>query len=137
MLQRIQERNELILLRGRQVAIIVDHVHSFIAVTQDRVVAGKLLAIVHQAIMGTYSPQRRSAHHVGCALSAVLHNAIAGSDIVQQEIAVWMDDLVAQLWWYSKRTPIDDRAWRRGRDRGYVADVATDRVEELRAGLGI
>src|SRR5262249_5913569 len=136
-LQRIQERNELILLRGRQAAIIVNHVHSLIAVTQDRVVAGKLLAVVHQAVMRTYSPQRRSAHHIGCALSAVLDDAIAGSDIVQQEIAVRMDDLAAQLGRHGEGAAIDDGACRSGCDRGYVADVATDRTEELRAGLRI
>jgi len=41
------------------------------------------------------SPQRRGAELVCCLLSAVLHDAIAGADIVQQEVAVRMNQLVA------------------------------------------
>ena len=136
-LQRIQECNQLILLVGRQVAIIVDHVHSLIAVTQDSIVTREVSPVVHQAVMRAHSPQWRSAHHVGCALSAVLYDTIACSDVVQQEIAVRMDDLVAERRRYSECALIDDRARRSGSDRGYVADVATDRIEELCAGLGI
>ena len=56
LLQRIQERNQLILLRCGQVAIIVDDVHRFVAVTQDRVVASKLRTIVQQAVVRADAP---------------------------------------------------------------------------------
>ena len=48
----------------------------------------------HAASCG--DPQRGDAQLVGRVLRAGLHDAIAGLDIVKQEIAVGVDDVVAQ-----------------------------------------
>src|SRR5437899_10013493 len=105
--------------------------------TQNRVVAGEGQQIMHQPALEAQSPQRRSAQLVGRALAAVLHNSVAGSYVMQQEVAVGMDGLVPQSCGNSKGAAIDHGPGRSRRDGCNVTDVATNGIEQLRASLGI
>lgn len=51
---------------------------------------------MHQLCSCPESPQRHGAQLVGGIFAAVLHNAVAGSDIVQQVVAERVDDLVSE-----------------------------------------
>src|SRR5947209_20166081 len=134
-LQRLQERDQLVLLRGAERLVIIDYSGGFAAVTQDSFVASEGRIIVHQTVTSPQSPQRSSAQLVGRCLSAVLHNAIARSYIVQQEVAEWVNDLAAQCRRSCERSAIDHCARRGGSNRGDMADVAADAVEQVCAGL--
>jgi len=50
MLQRLQERNQLVLLRSAEVTVIVDNSRRFATVVQDGIVAGERQQIMHQPV---------------------------------------------------------------------------------------
>jgi len=70
-----------------------------------------------------------------CKLKAGLHDAIAGLDVVKQEIAVGVNDFVAQSFGDGEQAAIDDRSGC-GRDDGpYVAGAAAEPFEKDLPGL--
>lgn len=76
---------------------------------------------MHVSRMHSQPPERHSAHFVSRVLGRVLDDAVAGSDFMQEEIPVGMDDLVAQSIGYGE-SPSIDHGSRRSRDDG--ADMA-------------
>jgi len=65
-------------------------------VAQSGFAEGERFAVVHQPRVGAHAPQRRRAELVRRRLAAILHDAVAGAYIVQQEVAERVDDLVGQ-----------------------------------------
>ncbi len=64
----------------------------------NRFLLGEREAVVHQSVARAQTPRRRRAHRVGRIreLGRRLHrDAVTGSDVVQQEVAVRMEGLVA------------------------------------------
>src|SRR2546423_11188703 len=94
--ERLEEGYELVLLRRRESAVVVDDERRLARVAQYRVVAVCGLAVVHQATARAHAPERRGAHEGGRCLTGVLNNAIARADVVHQEVAERVDVLVAE-----------------------------------------
>src|SRR5215470_4321729 len=94
-LQRVEERNQLVLLVCAQAPIVVDYEGRFASVPQDRLVASERFAVVHQSIARTNAPKRSCAHLVSGVRWSVLDDAISCADVMQQEIAIGMDHLVS------------------------------------------
>jgi len=78
----------LILLRGAQPVEIVGHRLGFVVMTLNGVKEGDGTAAVQQFRARANTPERRSAHFCGGFLAAGLSNSVAGTDVVQQEVAV-------------------------------------------------
>src|SRR6266850_209726 len=129
-LERAQEGDQLVLLGGGKTVEIVGHGLCLAAVPLNGVKEGGAAAVVQQLRAGTHSPKWRRAHFVCGFLAAGLNNAVTGPDVVEQEIAVRMDDLVAQRTGHDERSRSHSRACWRGGDRRNVAEIAADAVEE-------
>src|SRR4029077_14733901 len=86
--------------------------------------------------MHAQSPERHSAQFIGCVFRRILDNAIAGSNVMEQKIAEWVNDLVAKCLRYCERSAIDGSSRRSGDDGADVAGGATDRFKDLFARLG-
>ena len=54
---------------------------------QNRIRDAARLPVVHQPAARPDAPERRRAHPIARRRRAVLHDAVAGADVVQQEIA--------------------------------------------------
>src|SRR5207245_6368724 len=85
--QRVEERDEGVLVRGAQVPVVEDDERRLARVAEDRLVAAEALAIVHQAVPRAQAPERRRPDLVARRLPAVLDDPVTGADVVQQEIA--------------------------------------------------
>ena len=97
------------------------YVFGLAAVPFDGVSQGQGFKIVHVPRVRSQAPERHGAQLVSCVLRRILHDAVAGSDVMQQEIAVRMNDLVAQSIGDSENSAIDNRSGGSG-DNG--ADMA-------------
>src|ERR1700747_2682234 len=82
------------------------------------------------------SPQRHGTQFVGGILRWILDDAVAGLDVVEQEVAVRMDDLISQGLWDSECSAVDDRSGRGGDDGADMAGGAADPPEQRLARLG-
>jgi hypothetical protein len=91
--QGSQEDQQLVLLLIAKTAKIIDHESRFTVVTQNRIMRSQRLSIVHQPRANPQTPERRRTNLVARKRATVLHNAIAGVDIVQKEITKRMNDL--------------------------------------------
>src|SRR5712692_5566838 len=96
-LERLEERDDLIPLRRAERLEHGGHDLSLPAVAQDRLGERQRGAVVHVPV--------------------VLDDAVAGADVMQEEVAVRMDDLVAERGTYRQRSSVDDCPDRRRRDR--------------------
>src|SRR5713226_5382611 len=113
-LEGAQEGDELILLRGAQTVEVVRHGLSFVAVTLNGVKESDSTAVVQQLRARTHPPKRRRAHFMGCFLAAGLHDAVPSADVMKQEVAVGMNDLVAEGIGHDEGARGDSRSrWRR------------------------
>src|SRR6267378_1401239 len=92
---------------------------------------------MHQAIASPHAPKRCGAHFVGGILRTVLDNSIARTEVVQQEIAEGMNDLVPEGIRNSESATIQHRPRRGGRDGSNVTRGATDLEEDLLTGLPV
>src|SRR5204863_4785041 len=146
-LQRLEEADELLLLKRCQRLEGVAAGRCLTGVAQYHLVQGEGLraavrgrtrraAVVHELVVRPQAPQRRSPNHVSGCLPVGLYYPVASADVVEQEVAERVDDLVAERVGHGELPAVDDRADGRGRDRADVADRATERVEERRAGVG-
>src|SRR5262249_6661966 len=107
-------------------------------VAKNRFVYSQGLAVVHQADPASQTPQRRRAELVCGTLPAVLDDPVSGSNVVQRKVAERMDDLVAKSSRNGERYAVDQSAGHGGRELRCVADVASERIEQVltRGGLG-
>ena len=85
--------------------------------------------------MHAQSPEGHRPQFIGGICGRVLDDAIAGSDVMEQKIAIWVNDLVAKGLRYCECSAIDGDS-RRSRDDGAdVAGGATDVFKDLFARL--
>ena len=83
---------------------------------------------MHVPRVRAQSPQRHSAQFVGGVLRGILDDAVAGFDVVKQEVAVRMDDFIAQGFRDGECSAVDDRS---GWGGDYGADVAGGAADVL------
>src|SRR6185436_15521490 len=107
LLQRRQERQQRLLIVHAQVPEAEARRGRFVVVTQDRVGERQRRGVVHEAVVRPQAPQRRRSQFVrgrGC-----LHDAVAGADVVQQEVAERVNRLVAERGGHDERPAVDGR----------------------------
>jgi len=136
-LKRIEESQDLLLFFCGQLVEALLHLFRFIAVAFNRVGQAQGLQVMHEPRPHAQSPERRSAQLVGRVLLRRLHDTVARADVVQQEIAVGMDNLVAESLRHGERAAVDGRAGRRSHNCAHVARAAADRFEDGLARLGV
>src|SRR5438105_1706490 len=129
-LKGTQEGDQLILLRGAQVVEVVEHRLSFVAVPLNGVVESDGAAVVEQLRARADSPKRRRTHFLGCFLAAGLHDPVTSTNVVQQEVAVGMNDLAAQRRWNGERACGNRGSRRRSGYRRDMANVTADVVKQ-------
>src|SRR4029079_1188275 len=78
------------------------------------------LAVVHQPISSSEPPQRRRTDFGAGHLATVLNDSVSRSNVMQQEVAIWLKDFVAESRRDNER-PVYDRTDRRGE---YLRNVA-------------
>src|ERR1700730_8037533 len=127
-LQRIQERKKCLLLSRAQFPEALPLVFGFAAVTFDGAFQRQGSEIMHVPGVHAESPQRHGAQLISRVLRRILDDAVAGFDVVQQEVAVGMNDLMPQSLRNSERSAVDDRP-RWGRNNG--ADMASGAANPL------
>src|SRR5437667_345225 len=101
---------------------------------QDRNAKSQGFAVVHEPVARAHTPERSGAHLGGRGLIAVLHDAIPGSNVVQQEVAERVNGLVAESRRNVELPPIDWSTHRGGHDGTGVTRSAPYRVEQPGAG---
>src|SRR5687767_4904979 len=104
---------------------------------QDHLIAVERCAVMPQPVAAAHAPKRRRADLITSRLSAVLDDAVAGSHVVQQEVAERADALIAERRRYREIAAVDHRARSGGDDLGGVTDAAADGVEDAGAGDGV
>src|SRR2546427_5368922 len=134
--QRVEERDERVLVRHAENPVVEDDRRGLARVPQDRLVAAEAQAIVHQPNPGTHAPQRSRPDLVAGGRPAVLDDPVTGADVVQQEIAERVDRLAAEGDRHGEGALVDHGSRRRGCDGPYVAGVAADQGEQLVAAPG-
>ena len=130
-LEGAQENDQLILLCGAQVVEIVRYRLRFVAVTLNGVEKGDGAAVMQQLRARADSPKRRRAHFLSGFLATRLHDVIASADVVQQEVAIRMDNLIAQRSGHGEGACSDRGSrWCCGYRRD-MANVAADVVKQI------
>src|SRR5262245_8050085 len=94
-LQRRQERQHPVLVGRRQRVEVGPGRGGLARVARDRVLEAEAETVVHEPAPGPQAPERGGADPVARGGAAVLHDPVTGADVVQQEVAERMDDLVA------------------------------------------
>src|SRR3984885_8694583 len=94
-LERLEEGEQLLLYSRTQVAEMSGYMLGLAEVAFDRILQCQRSEIVHVPWPHPQSPQCGRAQFVGGVRRGSLHNPVSGLDVVQQEVAVRMDDLVA------------------------------------------
>src|SRR5712671_4330447 len=135
--KRIEKREELLLLCLGQIEEALRHVLGLALVTLDRALQGQRFEVMHKARPHAEAPKCRRAEFVRGILRPGLDDAVASLDVVQQKIAVRMDDLVAERRRHDESPAIDPRARRRRRDGLDMPDIAADPLERHLSGSGI
>ena len=105
------------------------------SVTFDGVFQGQRLEVVHVARMHAESPQRHGAQFIGGILRRILDDAVAGFDVMEQEVAVGVNDFIAQGFRHGECSAVDNRSCGRGDDGADVAGGAADLLEYVLARL--
>src|SRR6266511_3374723 len=134
--ERIQERQQLSFLRRRQRVVILRHACRLPAMTLDGILFGEGQAIVHQPIASSKRPQRSGSDLIGgCSIFRQRQNgyAVTRTDVVQQVIAVRMDDFVAERGRDREYTAVDFRPRARRGDGRRVANSAANLVKQRSA----
>src|ERR1700756_2281500 len=81
------------------------------------------------------SPQRHGTQFVGGILRWILNDAVAGSNVVEQEIAVRMNDLIPQRLGHGESSAVNDRSRRSGNDGTDMASGTADALKQILARL--
>ena len=139
-LEGIEERKHEIPLLVRQRVVTIAHAGGLVAVALDRFLFRERQSVVHQPVARPQRPQRRRADQIpGCRVlgSGQYGNAVARGDVVRQEVAIRMKDLVPQRERYPESAAVDERPGPHCPQRCDVAAVAADLIEELFAGLDV
>src|SRR5262249_28800275 len=94
------------------------------SVALDSIVEGQRQPVMHQLGPRTDGPKRSSSHHVPGASAAVLDDAVARPDVMQQEVAERANCLVAEGRRDNERAPVNHCTRRDGGKRARVTDRA-------------
>ena len=132
-LERRQERQNLPLVAGAQAIERLTRARALVVVATDRVLEAKAREIVHEAGAQPQTPERRGPDLVPRRRPSVLHDSVTGAEVVQQEVAERMDDLVPERIRDLERAAVDESAGGRGGDGRGVAGAAADVIEDLAA----
>lgn len=92
---------------------------------------------MQHAAVEAHSPERRRAQFLRGGRAAVLDDSISCADVVEEEVAIGVDDFIAEGVGNDERAAVDDRACGRGNDGGDVASVAADLLEDRGPGQGV
>src|SRR4029453_678450 len=92
------QRDERITYRG-----------SLPAVAKDCLIDAVAEPVVHESTACPYPPERDRPHFVSRARTTVLDNSVAGPDVMQQEITVGVNLLVAERLRNSERAAVRQR----------------------------
>src|SRR6188768_2939030 len=98
----------------------------------DGFLLGERQTVVHEPVARAQTPQRRGTDlcRRRCERCTRKHrNAVAGANVMQQEVAVRMEEFVAYGIAYTNRPTVDARARRCGEQRRDMTTIAADRVE--------
>jgi hypothetical protein len=104
-------------------------------VAKDRLLEGLRLQVVHEPGFGAHAPKRRRTQFVLCVLRSYLNNAVAGSHIMEQEIAKRMNNLAPQGVRNGEGPAVDHGTGRSGDDGTDMADAALNLGKELLTGF--
>src|SRR5712691_13281853 len=107
------------------------------SVTPDRGFERQGRQVVHESSFHPEAPQRDGAKLVGRVLRTSLNDTVAGSHIVQQEIAERMNDLIAEGVRHHENAAVQHRSGGSGGHRLHMADVTTDAFEKMLACLRV
>src|SRR4029077_13508728 len=136
-LERTQEGDELVLLSGTEPVEIIRCPGSFLAMTLNGVVERFAAAIVQEFCPGAHSPKRRRAHLLRGILRTVLDDAVTGAYVMQQKVAVRVNDFVAERIRHGGGSGRDSSARRSRGDRRNVAGCAADALEQVCTGNAV
>jgi len=75
------------------------------------------------------APKRSRPQFVRGILRGILNDTVTRSHVMQQEVAVWMNDFIAQGVWHGESSAIYDGPRRSGSDVFDVACIAADLFE--------
>jgi hypothetical protein len=81
---------------------------------------------VHVARVRAEAPEGDGAQFVGGVLRGILDDAVAGADVVEEEVAVGMNDFGAEGVGNGEGSAVDDSAGGSGDDGADVAGGASD-----------
>jgi hypothetical protein len=109
-LERLEKADDLLFLILRQIPEPSDHVLRLTLVSFDGILQCQRPQVMHEAGAHAQAPKRRRAQLVGCVLWSRLHDSISGLDVMQQEVTVRMNDLVAQRFGYDEGSTVDNRS---------------------------
>ena len=94
--ERVEEGEQLLLLGLGQIPESPGHVFRLAFMSLDGVAQRQGSQVVHVSGPHPQVPKSGGSQLVRRILRPCLHDAIAGADVMQQEVAVGMDDLVSQ-----------------------------------------
>ena len=133
-LERSEEGVDISFINVRQAVEHGSHISRLPGVTLDCVVVGKREAVMHQTVACPHSPEWRGPHLVrglGVFGQGQDRDAVSGTNIVQQEVAIRFDNFIAERGGNGEGTSIDGGA-RRGRGNGgHMTDSASNLIELL------
>src|SRR6202035_1178211 len=102
--ERLEKADDLLFVSVRQFLELSDHVLALAFVALDGILQRQRLEVVHESGAHAQAPKRRRAQLIRCILRPRLHDSITCFDVMQEEVAVWMNDLVAQRLGYDARS---------------------------------
>ena len=131
----------MLLLDRCQVLVVLSYCRCFSSVTLYGLIGARRIAVVHQPITEAQSPEWRSAKLVCGGLVEVfglggLGDAVSCTDIMKQEIAVGMNDRIADELGDLVHAAVDSGPWPQGLVARDVANRAADLVKQLLARQG-
>src|SRR6266403_1061616 len=133
-LERLEKADELLFVSRCQFPEMPDHMLRLAFVPLDGILQRQRLEVVHESRARAQAPKRRRAQLVGRILRPRLYDSITCFDVMQQEVAIWMNDLVAQRLGYEERPAINGRSWTGRGDRRYVTGTAAGAGEQAFSG---
>src|ERR1700732_662862 len=129
-LERLEKADDLLLVNVRQFPELSDDTLGLAFVPLDGILQRQRLEVVHESGAHAQAPKRRRAQLVRCILRPRLYDSITCFDVMQQEVAVGMNDLVAQRLGYDERSAINDCSGTGRGDRRNMAGAAADAGEQ-------
>ena len=106
------------------------HFTRFTSMPLDCIFERQRLQIVHEPRFGAKPPKGSCPQFICGVLRSHLDNSVSRFNIVQEKIAEWMDNLIAESFGNSEHSPVDRSSGRSGRDGLHMAGTATDPREQ-------